>query len=93
MVGDLFRPAHGAEEDGVVMADLVLPVARQHLAVLQVVVAGGEVEFVELEFEVVPLCSSVKDAHAFRDDFLANSVAGDDGDSVGAVLSSCLRHD
>jgi hypothetical protein len=58
VVGHLLRPAYGAEEDGVVAANLLLPVVGQHLVVLQVVVAGGEVELVELEFEAELLAAA-----------------------------------
>ena len=93
VVGDLFRPADRAEEDGVVVADLFLPVVRQHLAVLQVVVAGGEVELVELEFETELLGGGFENPYAFGDDFAADSVAGDDGYFVAALGLIRMRHD
>ena len=84
MVGDFFGPAYGSEEDGVVVAYLLLPVVRHHLSVFQVVVAGGEVELVELEFKAELFGGGFEDADAFGDDLFADSVAGDYCDLMGA---------
>jgi hypothetical protein len=67
-----------------VVANLFLPVVRQHFVVLQVVLARGEVELVELEREAVLFGGGFKNPYAFGDNFLADSVAGDHGDSVAA---------
>src|SRR5690606_11917345 len=48
VIGHLVGPAHGAEVDGVVAADLLLPVVGQHLPVLFEVIAAAEVEMIEL---------------------------------------------
>ncbi len=92
MVGNFFRPAYGSEEDGVVVADLILPVVRQHLVVFQVVVAGCEVKLIELKFEAVLFCGGFEDSHAFGDDFPADSVAGDYCDFVAAFGLIRMRH-
>jgi len=51
VVRHLGGPADRAEEDRVVLADLVLPVLRHHALMLFVVVAGREVEVVQAQFE------------------------------------------
>ena len=84
VVGDV-RVADGAEIDSVVLADFFLPVLRHHAAVLFVIVAGGEVEIVELQLEAEFLRRRFEHAHALRHDFLADAVAGNDGDAVNAV--------
>ena len=59
---------------------------RQHLVVPEVVIAGGEVELIELELESELLGGRLEDAHALGNDFPADSVTGDDGDFVGPVF-------
>ena len=81
MVGHGLRPADGAEEDGVVPADLRLPVLRQHRAVLEVVVAGGEIEDIEADVDLEFRRRSLEHAQPFRHDLLADAVAGDDRNS------------
>src|SRR5580698_765824 len=85
MVGHLRRPADRAEEDGVVTANLVLPVLRHHALMLFVIVVGGEIEVILPQFEAEFLGRSFEHAHAFRNDFLADAVAGNNGDVVDAV--------
>ena len=92
VIGDLIRPADGAEEDRVMVADLVLPVVGEHGAVLQVVVAGGEVELVELELEAELAGGGLERADAFGDDFTADAVAGDHGYFVGAAFLAGSGH-
>ena len=74
-------PAHRAEEQRVVAADLVLPVLRHHRAVLGVVVAAP-VEVIELEVDVELAGRRIEHAQPFGDDLLADAVARDDRDPV-----------
>ena len=85
VIGHLRRPADRAEEDGVVAADLLLPVLRHHALVLGVIVVGGEIEVVLPQFETEFLGRCFEHAHALGNDFLADAVAGNDGDVVDAV--------
>ena len=85
VVRHLGGPADRAEEDRVVLADLVLPVLRHHAAVLFVVVAGGEIEVVAAQLEAEFLGRRLQHAHALRHDLLADAVARDDGDAMDAV--------
>ena len=82
VIGDDGRPADRAEIDGVVFADLVLPVLRHHAAVLGVVVAGREIEPILPQLETEPLRRRLKHADAFRHDFLSDAIARDDGNAV-----------
>ena len=99
VIRHLGRPADRAEEDRVVLADLLLPVVRHHLAVLFVVVAGGEIEIVAAQLEAEFLRRGLQHAHALRHDLLADAVARDDGDAMDAVgghergsCCDCGRH-
>src|ERR1700677_2551877 len=47
MVRHLLGPAHRAEEDGVMTAYLTFPILGHHFAVLEVVIAGSEIERIE----------------------------------------------
>jgi hypothetical protein len=80
------RPADRAEVNGVVPADLVLPVLRHHAAVLGVVVAGSEVEPVLLQVETVLPARLLQDADALRHHLLADAVPGDHRNAVRAVV-------
>src|SRR6218665_3279485 len=82
MVGDFFGPAHGAEVDGLVDADLILPVVGQHLAVLFVVVPTGKVEVIELQRNAKPAPPRVEHAPALGHAFLADAVSGNGGNAV-----------
>ena len=82
MVRHSCRVADGAEEDGVVIADLRLPVGRHHRSMLEVMIATP-VEFVPLESDIVLARRGVQATQPFRHDFLADAVAGDDSDSMG----------
>ena len=82
MVGNLLGPADRTEEHRVVSADLVLPVVGQHLLVLLVVVPGGEIEVVEGQIDLEPGRGLFEHANALGDDFLADAVPGNDGDSL-----------
>ena len=66
-------------------ADLLVPVVRHHLAVLQVVVAGREVELVESKPKPNFARRGLEHAHALGHDFLADAVAGNDGDAINSV--------
>ena len=85
VIRDLRRPADRAEEDRVVLADLLLPVLRHHALVLGVVVVGGEVEPVLPHLEAELLRDRLERAHAFRHDLLADAVARNDGDTIDAI--------
>ncbi len=86
------RPADRAEENRVVRADPLLPVLGHHPAVPAVVVARGEIEFIDLQLESESLRCRVEHAHPFGDDFLADAVPGNDGDSVDARRRVSLGH-
>ena len=92
MVRNLGGPADGAEEDRVMAADLLLPVLRHHAAMLFVVLGIGEIEPVEPQCEAITLRRLFQGAHAFRHHFLADAVAGDDGNAIGLRHSSSLVH-
>src|SRR6516165_10662627 len=64
------------------LADLLLPVVRHHLAVLFVIVVGGELEMIEMHGHAVLFRRSLEDAQALRHHFLADSVARNNGDPV-----------
>ena len=78
--GDVVRHpvgrAHGAEQDGVVPADAVLPVGRHHAAFAQVMVAAP-VEGFEGQSQAEPGVGGFQYPQAFRHDFHADAVAGD----------------
>ena len=86
MVGHLRGPADGAEEDRVVLADLLFPVLRHHRAVLQVVIARP-VEVIELQLDLEPARRRVEDAQPLGHDLLADAVAGDHRDLVLCQLT------
>ncbi len=71
--------AHDRED---MAADLVLPVVGQHLAVLLAVVPAGKAEVVELQVDVEAAGGRLHRADALGHDFLADAVAGDDGDAL-----------
>lgn len=73
------RPAHGAEVDRIDTGKLVLPVVGHHLAGLQVVVAARPLDVLIRERDAEQLARAVKHPQAFREHFLANAVAGNDG--------------
>ena len=82
VVGNLLGPADRAEEQRVVSANLVLPVVGQHLPVLLEVVPGGEIEVVELQIDLELGRRCLEHTNALGDDFLADAVPWDDGDSL-----------
>src|SRR5574343_573760 len=88
MVGHGGWPADGAEENGVEALELLEPIVRHHLAVLEVVVAMRPVEVGEFEVEAEFPHGGFQNPQALRHHFLADAVAGDDCDFVfhGALL-------
>ena len=85
MVGDLVRPADGAEEHRVVAADAVLPVLGHHPAVRCIVVVRGEIELVGLDPEAVPPGRRFEDPQSLGHDLLADAVPRDHGETVHPV--------
>ena len=81
MVRHQRRQAHGPEEDGLVLPDLLQPVLGHHPAVLNVVVAAPG-ELVPLELEAELAARRLQHADAFRHHLFADAVAGDDRDLV-----------
>ena len=80
----------GAEEHGVVIPDRREAVFGHHAPVLQAVLAAPG-KFVPLECDAeFPACG-LEHAHALRHDFLADAVAGDDGDPVALHRSFTSR--
>src|SRR5262249_44836917 len=77
-------PTDGAEKNGVMAADPGLPVLRHHTPVPFVVVAGREIKPRGLELEAGALGGLLERAHALGNDFLADAVAGNDGDPIGS---------
>ena len=76
-------PADRAEQDGVGLAQLVQAVGRHHRAGLLVGLAGPVVMRIgEVEAEAARGC--VEHFQRFGHGFLADAVAGQDGDAVGA---------
>src|SRR6218665_1254133 len=82
MVGDFLVPSHGAEVEGLVAADLLLPVVGQHLAVLFVVVPTGKLEVIELQRNAEPELRRVEHPQPLGHDFLADAVSGNDGNAL-----------
>ena len=80
MVGDAGK-AHRTEEDGVVPADGFEPVLGHHPAGPGVDLAAPG-KFVELEPDAVPGPGRFQHPDPFRDDLLADSVAGNHRDAV-----------
>src|SRR6185437_7951828 len=64
------------------LADLLLPVVRHHLAVLFVVVPRREIEMIEMHANAVFFRSGLQHAQTFRHHFLADTIAGNDRDPV-----------
>src|SRR5512135_2773691 len=82
MIGNLSRPADRAEIDRVVLADLLLPVFRHHLAVLFVILPAGEIEMIEMNADAVFFRRHFKHPEPLRYHLLADPVAGNDRDPV-----------
>ena len=87
VIGHGGGPADRAEQDRVGAFELRLPVVGHHLAVLRVVVAARPFDVLVFAASMPKrLLDGVERAQAFGHDFLADAVAGNDGDSI------CLRH-
>src|SRR5882757_5281296 len=82
MVWNRLRPTHCSEKNCVVSANPFFPIVRQHFVVLQIIVAGRKIELVQLEREAELLRRCFKNPYAFRDNFPADSIAGDNSDFV-----------
>ena len=81
LIGEL-GPTDGPEIDGVMSANLVLPVIGQHLAVPFAIVPARKVKMVELQVETELRGGRLHDAQALRHYFLADAVPCDDGDTL-----------
>jgi hypothetical protein len=75
MIGDI-GVADGAQKDRIAGAQQIQRVLRHHSAVREIVF-GAPIEVKELAGEIVLLACAIEDPFAFRDDFLADTVAGD----------------
>src|SRR5258708_34419693 len=75
--------ADRAEEDRVVMTDLLQSVGRHHRALVEIPLAGP-VELVVREGDAVPAADGFEDGQGGGHDLAADAVAGDEGDSIGA---------
>jgi hypothetical protein len=64
------------------LADLVLPVVRHHLAVLLVIIPGGEIEMIEMQVDAVLFRGGLQHPQPLRRHFLPNTVAGNDRDPI-----------
>ena len=82
VVGYRGRPADGAVEDRIMAADPVLPVGRHHLAVPGEVVAGSEVEVVEVQVERELPRRCLQHPHALGNGLLADAVTRNHGDPL-----------
>ena len=71
-----WRLVNSEARDGVMPADLVLPVAGHHLAVLLVVAAVGEVELFKPQRQAEALRHHAQHAQPLGHHFLADAVAG-----------------
>jgi len=77
------RRTHGAEVDGIVAANLLLPVLGHHRAVAYVVPAAP-VEVIEGQRDAELAADLIEDAQPFRHDFSTDSVAGNHGNAMAA---------
>jgi hypothetical protein len=86
VVGHGGGPADGAKQNGVHALQLRLPVGRHHLAVSRIPVATGPLDGRELQRDAETLGRRLQHAQALGHHFLADAVAGDDGNAM------CVRH-
>ena len=89
MIRNFLRPADRAEEQGIMPADLCLPVFRHHVAMLGIIVIAGEIEMVEMKRNVEPLGRGLKCSQPLRNHFLANAVARNDRDIISVLRHVC----
>ncbi len=90
MVRHRFRPADRTKEDRIVGFDLSAPVIWHHLAVLLIVVARSEFEFIKHQIEIKHFGGGLKHADAFGHDFGSDAVAGDDCDFMGGACHGAV---
>ena len=81
VIGD-FGMADGAEEDGIAGLQQIDRAGRHHAAPAEVVF-GAPVEILEREGDVMLLARLFQNAFCLRDDFGADTVAGDHRDREG----------
>ncbi|MNP07878.1 hypothetical protein D3C76_999230 [compost metagenome] len=84
------RPAHGAKVNRVEALELFEPVGRHHLPVFQVVIAVGPVEHFDAQVQLPFLRGLLQYPQPFRQDFLADTIAGNRGDSKWFTHQSWL---
>ncbi len=87
MIRHGFRPAHRAEKDRVMPADLLLPVFRHHPVMASVIITIGEIEIIELQIEIIFFRRRFQHAYALGHNLLADPVSGDHRDTIGIGLS------
>src|SRR5438045_4498490 len=75
-------PADRAEIDRIVLADLLLPVLRHHLAVLLVVLPAGEIAMIEMTADALLFRCPLKHPKSFRNYFLAAPIPRNAVDTV-----------
>ena len=85
VIGHRIRPADRAEEDRVGPPDPLFPVFGHHPAVLRIVVAVGKIMPLLLDGEAIARGGGFQHANALGHHFLADAIAGDDGNGVAAV--------
>jgi hypothetical protein len=85
VIRDFRRPTDRAEIDRVMLADFRLPVFRHHAAVLFVIVTAGKIEIVQAQLETELFRRNLEHPHAFGHDFLADTIARNDGNAVDTI--------
>src|SRR5471030_740317 len=90
MIRHFVRPAHGAKVDRVETLELFEPVVGHHLPVFQVVIAVRPVEHFDAQIQLPLLRGLLQHPQAFRQDFLADTIAGNRGDSEYLAHQSWL---
>src|SRR5665647_363020 len=84
MILNFFGPTDRSKINRIMTGNLVFPVVRQHFSVLLKVVPTGKIEMIKLQIKAEFARRSVHDTNALGHHFLANTIAGDDGDSFSA---------
>ena len=88
VIQNFFRPADGTEVDGVMAANQVFPVVRQHLAVFLEIVPAGKVEVVKLKVNPVLDGRTLHNPNALGHDLFADTVTGNHCNSLFAHRES-----